>query len=158
MACVNKIMIPKAKVITCVPSTTLKDCALLMLNNSISCVVVVKEEEKGADPKPKGYPIGFVSKTNLIKAAYKDIDNKKLVSQLMWTQLVTIEDTATKDAAAEMCVKQNVHHLIVLNKDKAFVGLLSAMDIASETAAEAKAWPYSTGFLRQVRAMNTSKD
>lgn len=141
---ISQWMVPKNKVICCYQKADLKTAAGLMVNNKIGSVVVMSDEGKN--------PVGFVSQYDLLNAAYLCDDFKQgTVADIMSTNLVTIDENTAKDAAATMIMEKKIHHLLVVNKDKEFVGLLSALDVARETALDAKAWPYNRGFLESLK-------
>lgn len=60
-----------------------------------------------------------------------------------WTMSVKkIKSNVDRDGAAKFFEKNKVHHAIVVDENDVPVGLISAMDIASEVAKDARAWPY----------------
>lgn len=60
-----------------------------------------------------------------------------------WTMGVKkIQSNVDRDEAAKFFEKHKVHHAIVVDENDKPVGLVSAMDIASEVAKDSRAWPY----------------
>jgi len=133
---VSDFMIKKEEVISCRPDDPLSTVAELFLKHQISCVLVIGHEDK---------PTGIVTKTDIIRCFAKGDGLETKVATIMNTELQAVTDTMSRDEAAEN-FKPNQHHAIVVNSDYEFVGLISALDIVTEVAAESKTWPWFRTF------------
>lgn len=128
-------MVPRSKVISCCPDDSLETAMKLMLEHVVGSVVVM--------PKGGDSPVGIVTKTDLIRGWEQGLDAKKdTVSTVMGTKFETVLDTSPSGIAAEHFEKLKHRHAFVVDKDGNFVGIVTAYDIAVETARDNKAWPY----------------
>ena len=134
---VKNIMTPAAHVVTCFPSSTIEKALDLILANPEKGAVVVILPEK------EEIPVGIVTKTDLIRGWEKGLDAKThTVAEVMGTSIETILDTSPTGVAAEHFEKKKHRHAFVVDKDGKYVGIVTAYDIAVETARDNKAWPY----------------
>lgn len=132
---VSSFMVPKSKVISCVPEDSLEKAMTLMLDNVIGSIIVLT---KG------GKPAGIVTKTDLLRGWLQGMDAKKnTVTDVMGTTIETILDTSPTGVAAEHFEKKKHRHAFVADQDGNYVGIVTAYDIAVETARDNKAWPYT---------------
>jgi CBS domain-containing protein len=132
---VSSFMVPKDKVIFCLPEDSLEVPMQLMLHNVVGSIVVVSKE---------GVPVGIVTKTDLLRAWNDGLDSKNnKVYEIMGTSIETILDTAPTGVAAEHFEEKKHRHAFVVDKNGTYVGIVTAYDIAVETARDNKAWPYT---------------
>ncbi len=103
--------------ITVSENTSLKDARDLMLKNNISTLPVVDDD---------GYPIGIITKTDLLKPL-KDLD--KNISEVYNSNVITIEPKARLIHARRLMLENNIGRLIVTERDK-IVGIITDKDIA----------------------------
>jgi CBS domain-containing protein len=108
-----------------------------MTANRISCVVVVdKNDQKKA--------VGIVTKTDLIQAYENEIPLSNNAGSVMTKVLKTVNSTTQRDDVAKMMEGNQFHHAVVVDdKTGEYVGLVSAWDVATEIAKDARAWPYT---------------
>lgn len=86
-------MVPKDKVVSCVPEDPIEKAMKLMLEHVVGSIIVVTNE---------GAPAGIVTKTDLIRGWEKGLDAKNAtVSEVMGTTIETILDTSPTGVAAE---------------------------------------------------------
>lgn len=109
-----------------------------MLESKVSAVIVVtKDDEQNMTA------VGLVSKTDLLRAiVLEKKDGAEPVSKIMTNGVVSINPNAPRDEAADVIMKQKVHHLIVTGESGKLIGIVSAWDIAREVTLDGKAWPY----------------
>lgn len=106
----------------------------LVLDHVVGSIIVLTGE---------GKPAGIVTKTDLLRGWEKGLDAKtSAVSEVMGTRIETILDTSPTGVAAEHFEQKKHRHAFVVDKDGAYVGIVTAYDIAVETARDNKAWPY----------------
>jgi len=128
-------MVPKDKVISCSPEDPLEKAMNLMLDSVIGSIVVLSND---------GIPVGIVTKTDLLQGWAKGLDAKNnTVADVMGTTIETILDTSPTGIAAEHFERKKHRHAFVVDKDGVYVGIVTAYDIAVETARDNKAWPYT---------------
>ena len=131
---VSSFMVPKSKVISCTPDDPLDKAVKLMLEHVVGSIIVLSKE---------GAPAGIVTKTDLVRGWEKGLDAKThTVAEVMGTSIETILDTSPTGVAAEHFEKKKHRHAFVVDKDGKYVGIVTACDIAVETARDNKAWPY----------------
>lgn len=134
---VANFMVPRNKVVTCYPDDSLKTVMKKMLDNVIGSVVVLQDDQGDI-------PVGIVTKTDLIRGWEQGLDaSTDTAKEVMGTNIETVSDTAPSGVAAEHFEKLRHRHAFVMDKDNKFVGIVTAYDIAVETARDHKAWPYS---------------
>lgn len=133
---ISAFMTPADKVVTCMPEQSLRTALDLMVGNKVGSVVVIDKDKKLR-------PLGIVTRTDMLEAYHKNFgaDNHTL-SEVMKTTITAVCDTMSKDEAAKAMETNQKHHAFVIDKDGNFVGLISTMDIALETARDARAWPW----------------
>jgi CBS domain-containing protein len=131
---VSSFMVPAAKVIKCVETDTIKTALDLLLNNHISALVVMNNEN---------HPSGIVTKTDLISAYQKGMILDEEVRTIMSTDLKTVCDSQSRDQAARSFAEHHIHHALVMDKDNKFVGFITAWDIANECVKDDRAWPWT---------------
>jgi CBS domain-containing protein len=133
---VASFMIPRSKVITCCPDDKLEVAINMMLEHSIGSVIVL--------PKGAAIPVGIVTKTDLIRGWEKGLDAKTdTVKAIMGTDIETVLSTSSTGIAAEHFEKTKHRHAFVIDGNGEWVGIVTAYDIAVETARDNKAWPYT---------------
>ena len=133
---VANFMVPRSKVISCSLDDSIETATKKMLEHVVGSIVVM--------PKSGDTPVGIVTKTDLIRGWDKGLDAKQdTVSFVMGTNFETVLDTSPSGVAAEHFEKTKHRHAFVVDKDGNYVGIITAYDIAVETARDNKAWPYS---------------
>ena len=134
---VSGFMVPYDKVLKCTPSSTVREVIETMMDRHISCLVIVQDDK----------PTGIVTKTDLCRCYVNGISVHSQIGDIMpwaWTASVKkIKCNTDRDAAAKFFEKNHVHHAVVVNENEKVVGLISAMDIATEVAKDARAWPWN---------------
>jgi CBS domain-containing protein len=131
---VSGFMTPADKVATCYPSDTIVGALDLLVTKRIGTVVVLDHESL--------VPVGIVTKTDFANAYRRGISLDAEVKTIMGTNLFIIQHNQSGDEAAKMCEKAKVHHLLVLDDNGWFKGVVSSWDIAAECARDARAWPW----------------
>jgi len=86
--------------------------------------------------------VGIVTKTDLIAAWERGLSKTDKVSEVMGTKMESVLDTAPTGIAAQHFEDTQHRHAFVLDRDGKYVGIITAYDIAVETARDNKAWPY----------------
>lgn len=128
-------MVPYDKVFKCQASNTVREVLELLMEYHVSCLVIVLDD----------LPTGIVTKTDMCWCYHNGIPLDQQIGDVMpWTAgLKKIQSTVDRDTAAKFFEKQKVHHAIVVDANNHPVGLISALDIATEVAKDARAWPWN---------------
>ena len=131
---VNGFMVPYEKVVKCQASDSVRNVANLMMLDHISCLVIVLDDKA----------TGIITKTDLVWCYLNKISLDSQIGDIMpWTAgLKKILNNVDRDGAAKFLEKNKVHHALVVNEDGKEVGLISSLDIATEVAKDARAWPW----------------
>jgi CBS domain-containing protein len=139
---INTFMIPFDRCVTCTSSTSLAEVGETMSQRSIGCVVVVSG----------GKPVGVITKSDLLRALFQHKKEAATTpaSDIMSRTLYAIEETKTTADAAELISKYRIHHLVVVDNNGCFAGLLSSFDIVRELNLDNKAFPYSREMLNNL--------
>jgi CBS domain-containing protein len=112
-------------------SASVQDAAKKMKDKDVSSLIVVDRD---------GKPQGLVTERDLVtKVCVNDTFTSTITNkQIMSVPLITIDSTSTPAIAADMMLRHNVRHLLVIddknNNDKAdpkhFVGIITPLDFA----------------------------
>ena len=147
MSSVKELM--SSHVVSLHSGSTVHEALQMMVENRVSALPIVDKENRC---------VGIISTTDLIQLTY-DIDDdlfhadpldeasaRRLVDKLsssvgqepvasyMSEQVATVQESKPLRAAARVMLKNQIHHLPVVNKEDQLVGILSTMDILAEFA------------------------
>lgn len=101
------------------PTATLRDAAETLAFYGFGCLPVVEEDVL----------IGIFTEHDLVRAIAEDSDLAKLpVSEYMTPGPLSVDQSATFDAAWELMVKHGTRHVPVTHGDRV-VGMVSARDV-----------------------------
>jgi CBS domain-containing protein len=137
---VGGFMIPAEKVATCGPTDTVKQAMDTMLEKKGGSVVVLTG---GVDDGAYHMPVGILTKTDFVSAYKQGLTLDHAVTEIMTKNLQTCDINLSRDAAAALFERNKIHHVIVVDGNKNFQGLISSWDIASECAKDDKAFPWN---------------
>ncbi|KAL7536633.1 hypothetical protein ACHAXR_010920 [Thalassiosira sp. AJA248-18] len=132
---VSGFMIPYDKVLKCEASNTVREVLNLLTDWHVSCLVVALDDK----------PTGIITTTDMCWCYHNGVSLDSQVGDIMpWTAgLKKIESTVDRDTAAKFFEKNKVHHAVVVDGNNKPVGLISSLDIATEVAKDARAWPWN---------------
>jgi CBS domain-containing protein len=112
-------------VVSCAADTPLREAARMMATYRIHAIVVFDLE---------GGPWGVASDLDLVAAAGQDLD-RRTVSEVAGTKLVSVRAEESLARAAELMAEHRVAHLVVVHPDDGHpVGILSTLDVAGVLA------------------------
>ena len=133
---VSGFMVPAAKVVSCTEDDLIQRVVADMTAHKISCIVVLDK----ANPKKA---VGIVTKTDLIQAYGKQVPLTGNVGSIMTPYVKTVPSSTQRDEVAKVFEGLKFHHAVVVDDATGdCVGLVSAWDVATECAKDARAWPY----------------
>jgi CBS domain-containing protein len=103
---VNDFM--RKRLITIEESASVQEAANRMKDKNISSLVVVDEI---------GRPLGLITERDLVrKVCIHDVSTSKLIiKEIMSSPLITIDSNSSASEAADMMLRNNVRHLLVVD-------------------------------------------
>jgi CBS domain-containing protein len=116
------------------PDVPLFALTALLLERGISGAPVVDE---------RGFPVGMVSKSDLVRARFERRDEAATVGDVMMPVAFSLLETDTLQDAATLMTIEGVHRLAVVDGSGRVVGVLTALDFVRKWAG-AHATPYAT--------------
>jgi CBS domain-containing protein len=94
---------------------------------------------------------GIVTYADVVKHIAAGGETTQRVRTQLSDELLTVnEDTVAADAA-ELMKRHGVHHLLVVDWDGVFKGLISSWDLTAEMVKDAQAFPYNREWIESVR-------
>ena len=102
--------------------TSIQEVAKKMKDRNVSSLVVVDTN---------GKPVGIVTERDIItKVCINDVPTSTVISkEIMSTPLITIKGSSSTSTAAEMMIKNNVRHLLVIDDDNDRIGIITPLDL-----------------------------
>lgn len=103
-------------------TTSIQEVAKKMKDRNVSSLLVVDTN---------GKPVGIVTERDIItKVCIKDVPTGKVTSkEVMSTPLITIKASSSTSTAAQMMIKNNVRHLLVIDDDNDRIGIITPLDL-----------------------------
>ncbi|HYA84849.1 MAG TPA: CBS domain-containing protein [Candidatus Bathyarchaeia archaeon] len=103
-------------------TTSIQEVAKKMRDRNVSSLVVVDMN---------GKPVGIVTERDIItKVCINDVPHSTVISkEIMSTPLITIKGSSSASTAAEMMIKNNVRHLLVIDDDNDRIGIITPLDL-----------------------------
>jgi CBS domain-containing protein len=104
-------------------TTSIQEVAKKMKDRDVSSLVVVDTNSK---------PTGIVTERDIItKVCINDVPTSIVISkEIMSTPLITIKGSSSTSVAAEMMIKNNVRHLLVIDDKNKPIGIITPLDLA----------------------------
>jgi len=133
------IMTPSNMAAHCSTATTIREALhMILANPEKGAIVVVRDTDSFLDP------VGIVTKTDLLKGYESQQGLDEPVTTIMGTSIETLPETATKDQAAEHFETTKHYNAFVMDHANGrWVGLLTVLDVATDRAKDARAWPWN---------------
>ncbi|MGB5682512.1 MAG: CBS domain-containing protein, partial [Polyangiales bacterium] len=115
---------PVRDVLTCTPNTTIRDAAFMMGERNVGSILIVDEQR---------IPVGIVTDSDLrTKVVAQGRDVSGLISDIMSSPVLTIDDQATLSSLIATVMKKHLHHFAVTEDGTPttpVVGIVSEHDI-----------------------------
>jgi CBS domain-containing protein len=104
-------------------TTSIQEVAKKMKDRDVSSLVVVDTNSK---------PVGIVTERDIItKVCINNVLAGTAISEeIMSTPLITIKGSSSTSVAAEMMIKNDVRHLLVVDDRSKPVGVITLLDLA----------------------------
>jgi CBS domain-containing protein len=108
-------------------ASSVLDAAKRMRDTNVSSLVVVDKE---------GKPRGIVTERDIVrKACVNDVSTNKVTNkEIMSPRLITIDPDSSASTAVDIMLRNNIRHLLVIDKDKAEkpIGMITPFDLRDE--------------------------
>lgn len=108
-------------------ASSVLDAAKRMRDTNVSSLVVVDKE---------GKPRGIVTERDIVrKACVNDVSTSKVTNkEIMSPRLITIDPDSSASSAVDIMLRNNIRHLLVIDKDKAEkpIGMITPFDLRDE--------------------------
>ena len=103
-------------------TTSIQEVAKKMKDRDVSSLVVVDTN---------GKPVGIVTERDIItKVCINDVPTSTVISkEIMSTPLITIKGSSSTSTAAEMMIKNEVRHLLVIDDRNKPIGIITPLDL-----------------------------
>ncbi len=115
---------PVRDVLTCTPNTTIRDAASMMGERNVGSILIVDEQR---------IPVGIVTDSDLrTKVVAQGRDVSGLISHIMSSPVLTIDDQATLSSLIATVMRKHLHHFAVTEDGTPttpVVGIVSEHDI-----------------------------
>ena len=131
---VSAFMVPSQQVFTCKEKDSVSEALTLIVDKNISALVVLNEAN---------FPLGIVTKSDLVSAYRKAVPLDDNVEKIMNPDMAWLNQHDSRDDAAKAIERTHKHHALVKDNSGNWVGLISSWDIAAECAKDARAWPWN---------------
>ena len=108
-------------------SASIQDAAKKMRDTNVSSLVVIDSKTR---------PIGLVTERDIVrKACVNDVSTSKIMNKdIMSSKLITIDLNSSASAAVDLMVRNNIRHLLVVDKDHTEkpIGMITPLDLRDE--------------------------
>ncbi len=125
----NAEIVPITQIMTRAIVTAKADASVaslieLMTQHHVGCIPIVDEHD---------HPKGIVTKLDLIECRG---DDRATAREVMMPHAMVIAPEASVANAASMMSTEQIHHLLVVDRHRSLVGVVSSMDITSWLARQ----------------------
>ncbi|AEE93194.1 CBS domain-containing protein [Acidianus hospitalis] len=117
-----KFLISKTPV-TAEKGTKLEDVVKIMASMNIGSVIITDKEK----------PVGIITERDIIRALAKGIPLTEKIENVGTMDLITVFEDDSIYTAAEKMNKYNIRHLVVIDKEGNFKGVISIRDLIRES-------------------------
>ncbi|MEM1927369.1 MAG: MFS transporter [Acidilobaceae archaeon] len=81
-----------------------------------------------------GRVLGIISESDIVRMLAHDLDPEAPVEQVMRREVISVPTTATVRDAAELMVRHNIRHVVILREGGRLAGVLSVKDVLRAVA------------------------
>eukprot|EP00667_Euglena_gracilis_P008572 EG_transcript_8687 len=127
---VSNFMKDKAYTVTCSMATPVAEVATILATRATDAVVVLCNNERE--------PAGLIVLQTLVPDCVRDMAVLDASAQTVMRPPVTIQALASRNQAASLMHRKQVHHLVVVGRAGELLGLLTSLDIARLDAGTLK--------------------
>ena len=106
-------------------TTSIQEVAKKMKDRDVSSLVVVDMN---------GTPLGIITERDIItKVCINDGPTNTVISKdIMSTPIITIKGSSSTSTAAEMMIKNDVRHLLVIDDESKPIGIITPLDLTRD--------------------------
>ena len=111
-------------------TTSIQEVAKKMKDRDVTSLVVVDTN---------GTPLGIVTERDIItKVCINDGPTSTVISkEIMSTPIITIKSSSSTSTAAEMMIKNDVRHLLVIDDENKPIGIITPLDLTRNKGSTA---------------------
>src|ERR1035438_3760447 len=113
------IDIATLNVISLVPGDTIGKASRIMADKRISSLVVTDEG---------WHPVGIVTERNILHAMQSGRSAETILLKVMSSPVVTVTQSMTCLDAYQVCLRDGIRHLVIVDENKLLLGLVSETD------------------------------
>eukprot|EP01080_Neovahlkampfia_damariscottae_P007510 gene7510-11834_t len=133
---VKTFMVEVPKIIFVSDKVTIQQAGKTLLEKHVGSLLVLDSKEE------KRVIAGIVTKSDVIEG-YLSFKGEDSVQKIMSKKFVYCQEDYDAAKVSELMSTKRIHHVLVLNEKKHFVGLVSSMDLAREILEDKKdSFPY----------------
>jgi IMP dehydrogenase len=103
--------------VTARATSTIPSLVALMTEYHVGCIPIVDDHD---------HPTGIVTKLDLIECRDEE---RETAREVMMPHAMILREEASVGRAASLMASEGIHHLLVVNKHNALVGVVSTFDI-----------------------------
>ena len=113
------IDIATRNVIRLAPRDSVGEAARIMAEMRISSIVVTDEQ---------GHPAGIVTERNMLHAMQSGYSPDVALQEVMSSPVITVPESMTCLAAYQVCLRDGIRHLVIVDDQKRLLGVVSETD------------------------------
>jgi PAS domain S-box-containing protein len=113
------IDIATRKIVCLAPNDNVGEAARIMAEKRISSIVVTDED---------GHPAGIVTERNMLHAMQSGCPPETMLQNVMSSPVIAAPETMTCLDAYQLCLRDGIRHLVIIDDDKRLSGVVSETD------------------------------
>ena len=122
MDLVRITQIMSQRLVTAKPDLPAASLMALFRDQHVGCVPIVDD---------RGHPIGIVTKRDVVECLS---DERPTARDLMMPRTISIGADATVGQAADTMTREDIHHVLVVDRERKLIGVVSTLDVARACA------------------------
>jgi CBS domain-containing protein len=116
--------IMRTKLLTSPPDASVEHVLELLRDRHIGCVPIIDQDRR---------PLGLVTKLDVLETLG---ENRKTAREIMMPHARSLEASATVAEVAKLMSAERIHHVLVVDADRALIGIVSSLDLAGWIAGQ----------------------
>ena len=113
------IDIATRKIVRLSPNDSVGEAARIMAEKRISSIVVTDKD---------GHPAGIVTERNMLHAMQSGCPPETTLQNVMSSPVITVPESMTCLDAYQLCLRDGIRHLVIIDDDKRLSGVVSETD------------------------------
>ncbi|HDK37974.1 MAG TPA: cyclic nucleotide-binding/CBS domain-containing protein [Thiolapillus brandeum] len=132
--------------VTAIPNDSIRKCAVLMSDKSVSSLVILEENE----------PVGMVTDRDIRKRCVAcDLDVNTHISEIMTRNIISLSASDSLFDALLVMTRNQVHHLPVFSDEGEIIGVITTTDIMRQEGLSAV---HLTSTIRKAESLEELAD